>query len=1114
MTTATEDKKVLRGYLKRLFLLKFAKPETRRSLVIESGFRCHLTDYTRATAAAPSAFVARLRKFLKSRRVTSVSQVGTDRIIEIQFSEGQYRLFLEFYAGGNIVLTDKDLTVISLLRVVNEASEQLRVGLKYLLEDRQNYHGTPAITAGRIRDALQRSANETTSLTQRKIKKPEHALRKALATSLNELPPLVIDHALRVACFDSKTSVDAVLANSSLMDQLVSALEEAQILVKNITKLDTCQGYILAKPSKNARTATSNTSRPTGDAIDKALVYDDFQPFRPRQIEESPETTVLEFEGFNKTVDEFFSSVESQKILSRLNEREENARRKLEAARLDHEQRLGGLQQIQELNVRKAQAIEANLPRVQEAIAAVNGLLAQGMDWMDVSRLIEMEQAKQNAVAEMIKLPLKLYENSVTLLLSESNSSEEDDFQGEETDSDVSDSSVDELIAKSTKEPKIDDKRLAVDVDLALSPWSNARQYYDQKKSAAVKEQKTLQSSEKALKNTEKKVNADLKKGLRQEKEVMRPQRKAFWFEKFLYFISSEGYLVIGGKDAPQNEILYKRYLKKGDVYIHADLHGAASVIIKNKSGIINSPIPPSTLSQAGTLAVATSSAWDSKAGMSAWWVNADQVSKMSSSGELLTAGTFTIRGQKNFLPPAQLLLGFGLFFKVSEESKARHLKHRLQENDQTVLDTNENLTNNLEDIGEAEIDPCDQTRDDHEDQPNQDSNRDDDTNDHHQTDKDENNSDTDGQEPGPYTNDPQFQNLNPLQPIESRLRNSSLSYLSPRKPDPQSSSESSASAEFPDSEEPNDGNMEQGVRDRTRHLSAKERRILRKGAPAAAHNTPNAEIGTLSSEEEDDEASFRVPISNSMKQSETKSQLIVRGKHGKRQKIKTKYADQDDEDRALAMRLLGANIAKEKASEDAASKVAKEQEQKEQKERRRKQHELAAARGKESEFRRLNLGEGIESLDDVEKEEMENIDAFVGAPLPGDDILDALVVCGPWDAVGTRCRWRVKLQPGATKKGKAVREILGNWLQIVAQREKKRRPGSGEGNESMVEEQKVRTREADLIRAIREPEVIGAVPVGKVRVVTGPGEAGGRGKGSGGIGKGKRGGRGSKKQR
>lgn len=55
--------------------------------------------------------------------------------------------------------------------------------------------------------------------------------------------------------------------------------------------------------------------------------------------------------------------------------------------------------------------------------------------------------------------------------------------------------------------------------------------------------------------------------------------RKPFWFERFHWFISSENYLVIGGRDAQQNELLVKRYLNKGDAYVHADLHGEAGQI-------------------------------------------------------------------------------------------------------------------------------------------------------------------------------------------------------------------------------------------------------------------------------------------------------------------------------------------------------------------------------------------------------------------------------------------------------------------------------------------------------------------------------------------------------
>jgi predicted ribosome quality control (RQC) complex YloA/Tae2 family protein len=82
----------------KILLFKFAKADNKKQLVLDTGFRCHLTEFARTTAAAPSAFVARLRKFLRTRRVTSVTQVGTDRILEFVFSDGQYRLFLEFFA--------------------------------------------------------------------------------------------------------------------------------------------------------------------------------------------------------------------------------------------------------------------------------------------------------------------------------------------------------------------------------------------------------------------------------------------------------------------------------------------------------------------------------------------------------------------------------------------------------------------------------------------------------------------------------------------------------------------------------------------------------------------------------------------------------------------------------------------------------------------------------------------------------------------------------------------------------------------------------------------------------------------------------------------------------
>lgn len=1105
-------------------------------MIIDSGFRCHLTSFARATAAAPSVFVTRLRKYLRTRRVTSVAQVGTDRILEIQFSEGQYRLFLEFYAGGNIVLVDKDLVVLALLRIVGKEADQeeLRVGLKYPLTSRQNYNGIPALTEERVRDGLQKfmdRADDDVKPARKAKKKLGDALRKALATSLNEFPPMLIDHALRVTCFDLRIGVEDILKEPNKMYSLMLVLKEAQNVIGGIMSMTVPKGFIVAR-TMAAQNSASKNKQPLATSSDNTasnrVLYEDFHPFLPKQFEDNPDVIALEYDGFNKTVDEFFSSIEGQKLESRLSEREENAKKKLEAARQDHEKRLGGLQQAQEIHVRRAQAIEANLQKVQEALAAINGLIAQGMDWVEIARLVEMEQVRQNPVAEIIKLPLKLYENTATLLLEEPNFDDDEDFEGNETDSDVAESEDEDI--KKPKPSKVSvkpDTRLSIDVDLSLSPWSNARQYYEQKKVAAVKERKTLQSSEKALKSTERKVNADLKRGLKQEKQVLRPVRQQLWFEKFNYFVSSENYLVLGGRDAQQNEILYRRHLRKGDVYVHADLQGSSTVIIKNLHGRLDDPIPPSTLSQAGTLAVATSSAWDSKAVMSAWWVNAEQVSKTLPNGEYLAMGLFAIKGQKNFLPPAQLMLGFGIMFQVSEGSKARHLKHRLRDEDSTINANHiDELVDPIASLGNtegkdenvSEADGTDVEIDSESENENI----------HAEASTAQNASTKNGNDHGAN-----MEYHNPLQPKGRRIGDA----VSQKAEDTPTARHVSPTSEvvgaLSDEEQPaeaSDAELESLADYRENTSSNEGRRSNQQDHLTLRNNSPDPHLDNYTKQSADQKDVSPSPIttsSSTLKPSESIGgpKLYIRGKHGKYQKMKTKYANQDEEDRALALRILGSQAGQEKAQENAATKKAREEHLQAENQRRRQQHVVAVEKGKAiEEKRQQKFQEGAESMDEETVHAHVDLGAFVGSLMPSDEVLDALVMCAPWDAIGSRCTWRAKLQPGTLKKGKAVREILHRWTTLLADREKKKRPGAGnDGNETMIEEEKIRRREAELLRNLREVEVVGVVPVGKCRVVMGGGgggDTGGSGKpaegGRGGPapGKGKRGGKGSKMQR
>lgn len=1058
--------------------------------------------------------MARLRKCLKTRRVTSIKQVGTDRIIELQFSDGLYRLYFEFYAGGNIVLTDGDLKVLALLRNVEEGAEheQLRLGLQYNLSLRQNYGGIPDLTKQRVQDGLQKAVDrqreQPTTQAKKARKQQKDTLRKALAVSITECPPLLVDHALHVAEFDSTLKPEEVLADDRLLENLLGVMQQARKISEDITTTSEIKGYILAKPNP----AATQGEEDRGDGPAKSnLLYDDFHPFQPQQFKQS-DYTFLEFDGFNKCVDEFFSSIEGQKLESKLHERELHARKKLDQARKEHESRIGGLQQTQELNFRKAEAILANIHRVEEAIAAVNGLIGQGMDWGEIARLIEREQDQGNAVAQLIKLPLKLHENTVTLDLEEADqdegAEEEDEGYGTssaEESSDEEDQPSQNRTQVHTSQPSAQPK-LSIDIDLGLTAYKNSSEYFDQKKTAKGKEARTVEASEKAMKAHERKVAEDLKKGLKQEKEVLRPMRRQQWFEKFIHFISSDGYLVLGGKDGPQNEIIYRRYLRKGDVYVHADLKGAVPMVIKNNPNTPDSPIPPSTLSQAGHLSVCTSEAWDSKAVMSAWWVKADQVSKLGHGGEFLAPGLFNITGRKEFLPPAQLVVGLAVMFEISEESKARHRKHRVND----PIPSTEPPSAIKDDLIGAD-DKAEESDSD-EDFPDAKPASESDDDDFPDTKLDESDESDVESDNGTHTN--------PLQTTNGKaLWDNEDDGEEPRRSDPHPQ-KFVATSEPPQDDSGSVADTEKTSKAGHRHLSARERRLIRKGQPLDDISPPSDPASTANAGAESDGTSGdqnemlsanKPPATVTSQASKVSKGPLPRGKRAKAKKLAAKYADQDEEDRQLALRLLGAQSGPSAAETIAQEKRSKEEEIAANKQRRREQHLRAQATGKAAEEARKAATGGTAGPDDDGADDealvanLNNLDAFVGRPLPEDEILSAIPICAPWSALATY-KYKAKMQPGSMKRGKAVKDILSKWDNAGKDAKATDRHGK--------DVERIWPKEMELIRGWKEPEVVSVVSVAKVRVMMAGGrDGGGLSANPKGKKKSARGGKGSKKR-
>ncbi|MBU2560311.1 DUF814 domain-containing protein, partial [archaeon] len=183
-------------------------------------------------------------------------------------------------------------------------------------------------------------------------------------------------------------------------------------------------------------------------------------------------------------------------------------------------------------------------------------------------------------------------------------------------------------------------------LDIRKSATQNADIFYKKSKKAKAKIPGVKKAAEKTKVLIEK-----LKEGgaeaIKLEESIPeeRVVKKKEWYEKFRWFISSDGFMVLGGRDATSNEMLVKKNMEVHDIFIHANIHGAPAVIILTE----RKDVPETTIQQAFDFAATYSRAWRSGASfLDVYWVKPEQVSKTPEHGEYVTKGAFIIRGKKN----------------------------------------------------------------------------------------------------------------------------------------------------------------------------------------------------------------------------------------------------------------------------------------------------------------------------------------------------------------------------------------------------------------------------------------------------------------------------------
>nr|MDQ3851875.1 NFACT family protein [Thermoproteota archaeon] len=147
-------------------------------------------------------------------------------------------------------------------------------------------------------------------------------------------------------------------------------------------------------------------------------------------------------------------------------------------------------------------------------------------------------------------------------------------------------------------------------------------------------------------------------------KVIVKEQISREWYERYRWFITTDGLLVIGGRDASSNSALVRKHLTEHDIVFHAEVHGSPFFIIKNAAAFAATQEGKidSSLHQVAQATISFSRAWkDGLSSADAYWVLPEQVKKGAPTGQFLPKGSFVIEGKRNYIKGVELRLAIGI---------------------------------------------------------------------------------------------------------------------------------------------------------------------------------------------------------------------------------------------------------------------------------------------------------------------------------------------------------------------------------------------------------------------------------------------------------------------
>jgi predicted ribosome quality control (RQC) complex YloA/Tae2 family protein len=316
---------------------------------------------------------------------------------------------------------------------------------------------------------------------------------------------------------------------------------------------------------------------------------------------------------------------------------------------------------IDAIPIKTAHLSKLNVKKTPSYMDAVDEVLSN--DLMDLGRnirTIEIDEritALQHDIAEQIKAK-ELVLSKANLIRNVAHKLMQLSYQGVQS---ITESSVNKLFAENSANIILEKglKYLEILEELILIE-SNLPKL----SSALFTRAKEMERGNIAIEQSKARLEAQIQELQNQtisvrKKIIIKQQTSKEWYERYRWFITTDGLLAIGGRDASSNSAIIRKHLTENDIVFHAEVHGSPFFIIKNTGNLEETGL---SLQQVAVATVSFSRAWkDGISSADAYWVTPDQIKKVAPPGQYVPKGSFVIEGKRNYMKGLELRMAIGV---------------------------------------------------------------------------------------------------------------------------------------------------------------------------------------------------------------------------------------------------------------------------------------------------------------------------------------------------------------------------------------------------------------------------------------------------------------------